>query len=407
MLLTKSNLTRSNPHGFFEGSNLPQVSVRDSRQTGTQWKNTKVLDFNLRALASAVANIINQDNKVRRRILPAIESVEYFHPFKIYQPSNVASFIGQMTTMFTTTAGPGIQCMIVGPTTPTNLAASPPVVSTADSWRFFAVRSGTVEYRYIYSFVLGATGFNSVPLDPNNWGVKYAGSDLGYGITNTDGNGTFEYGNSFDTDTDATINPPLVIGIMPDGTDPISCSLWIQITADTASDDVSMAVNGMANNLTGETVTYPNGGPLLIPVGELQIPLNLTQVPYQFLFDNVNNRFPGGNGNFGGNSQGTILNIRGTFSGYAQPDGPPNIFSPADLNTQLFFPGDIIIVNDVGATDSAQTIGTLTYLFIGPQPAFSVNAADWVGWSVWQGPTPFDSDPNWLQISSVTQYYQP
>jgi len=384
-----SPLPRSGVARYSEGANLPQVSVRDDRQNSKQWIKNELVARQADILAAGVNRLSQNFAKLRRYKTPVIQSFENYFPFKIYQPSNIANFIGQTAPMFTNNlAGSPTPCTITASNIPTNLAAMPPTVSVADTWRFFAVRSGLVEFRPIYNF-LGfvadsgpGTSYGLAPFDPNNWGTKFgSGQTSQYSIANLDGVGFWESKTGFDDQTAISQNVPCVIGITPTGSNFVSVALWIQIDPDSVSSiypTIALFGNAQTNNSSlPESSFYP--GPLAIPIGEVWISSDLSQfVPYQEVFDHITNRYPPGNGNFIGNGNqlnspvGTVANIRGTWAvAYDGVDLPTPTILPSDLSSQLFYPGDeIIFFDELGALPPFHVPWQGRYIFIGSSPAF-------------------------------------
>lgn len=384
---------------YGEGSKLR--SSRDKDANSLLWKKTANGTTQGDVYGRAIYQINRVIETMRRRIIsPIIPAPQPapFYPFKIYQPNNVASFVGQMAPMFTdNSVGAPTQCLLVNSQTPTNLLAMPPQVSVADTWRFFSIRSGLCEFRPIYNYI-GFDNFTSfAPFDSNNWGSKFGGFGINSSpdfITGTDGIGVWLTVNTFDQQTEATLQPPCVIGIAPDTIHQVYCSVWIQITADTVSTIYpNMVIYGIANNtdnvLGNRTFT---SGTTVIPIGEVTWDAALTIfTPYQEVFDHINNRYPPGTGNFipastftSTPAQGAILNFRGTF-GYNDPSAPT--INPADLTSQIFYPGDLIAFTDLTDGDVFNG-GFVWFMFQHGYPAFFNNTIN--------GPA-FDS--NWAQIS--------
>jgi len=404
LLNFSSPLPRGRQSFYAEGSGLR--SSRDSDAVAQQWYKNQGTSQQNDWVAQALSKMQTDINRLRRRVMPLIQTFEAFHPFKIYQPNNLAQFVGQMMPMFTTVfGGASTPCTITAANVPTNLAAMPPTVSIADIWRFFAVRSGIVEFRPIYTNEYN--GPNSyVPTDPNNWGLKMGAFNSGDSsfpvITGTDGIGVWDTNagirNQFDDQTE-TAGSVCIIGINPNMTQPVNVALWIQITPDTTTAGPTFTINGIASNLgniLGTSGISP--GPNSIPIGEVFISADLsTFLVYQEVFDHINNRYPPGTGNFIPGHvqlgeqfypQSSMLCVRGTWE--LDTTTPPGTVTanPTDLVSQLFYPGDVVIYLDpIGATQGFHVPWYGFYQFTGSTPAFFSSSLD--------GPT---SDSNWTLL---------
>ena len=274
----------------------------------------------------------------RQKTSSPAQDVTVFYPFKIYQPDNFASFT-EGTTFLDPSSGVGTSCNIDA-TKPTDFTAIPPTVNpTTDAWRFWSVRSGYCEVRPIYS-LLGPTGGDTFS-DPNNFGFKAlvsGNTDLIFPSPANDGT-------PFDLSTSATVGVPLIIAGTPGSDNFISFVIWIQIIPDTSNAALPSVAIAAATSLSELTGAFPSDGPNLIPVGKIcpnQNPDFSYQSSFyviQHLYGHVTGRFPPGNGNFSPTS--CVMNMRGScYSGGSSP-------YPADLQSQIFYPGDCLWVIDL------------------------------------------------------------
>jgi hypothetical protein len=196
---------------FSEGTKLS--SSRDDRNNAFLWKKGALSAGQLDATNQAIEKLSREFSKQRRKPLGGFvpqEPINAFYPFKIYQPSNVSSFLTGITFL-DPSSGVGTVCNIDS-TVPTNFASTPPTVNPSETWRFWSVRSGQVEIRPIYTLLLLGNEYYSddgdLIHDPNNWGWKYEVSK------NSDGNSPFVHRSDdidYDSQTTETILPPLII----------------------------------------------------------------------------------------------------------------------------------------------------------------------------------------------------
>jgi hypothetical protein len=382
-------IARATQPFFSEGSGLR--SVRDSDALGRQWQKNSNVSAQNQGVLRVLEKMQRDINRIRRRVLPAIPAQqEMFFPFKVYQPSNLGAYVGMTVPMYVDQAfNPSDQvhfgipksCVVTDTNTPTNLAANPPTVSIADTWRFFCVRSGIIEYRPIYSLMgFFAPEYNlpqDVPSDPNNWALKSTDSDEAHGfIFNTDGVGTWQSLSTFDENPYSLISPNVpqvcVIGITPNGTTGFSVQLWINIAPDTVSNFASFSLYGIVQQESAfDQIFWWQSGQDIIPVAEVYFDVSNNFYPYQFLFDHVSNRYNPGDGNFNG-KQGALENFRGRFNGNIVAEG--GVGNPSDLLSQLFYPGDVIIVSNFGNVAGTFYPTWARLLFTGSSPAF---ISDW------------------------------
>jgi hypothetical protein len=267
--------------------------------------------------------------------IPAIP----MHPFEIYQPA-VPSFITTGITFLGTNGVPTV-CNISA-SVPTDFGSSPPNVNpSTDAWRFWAVRSGLVELRplYIIDLIQNIT-------TPN--GSVYG---LLMMADNTDGNGIA------DSSTTTTQTPPLIFSGNPSFGDNSTYEFWLQILPDALNVNqpapnviiVPRVASAFSGILTAATNTY-------IPLGVV-IPAPTTgagPIIENIIRGNVTGRFGAGNSNFG---NGGVMNFRGTYQ------SNNSIYLPADLNSQLFYPGDVVTITSTSLPNSM-------YEFVANYPAF-------------------------------------
>lgn len=318
--------------------------------------------------------------------IPAQEPA--FFPFKVYQPTNITKFT--QCWMFPNNAnGIGVLANIDS-TKPTNLTSNPPTINpSTDAWRFFAVRTGTCEYRPIYLNSNWSSVYD-IAGDSQNFGVKFPVSwpyifspAQNYGTTD----GVGQWGASlsanatpFDEQTTDTIRIPLAIGVALDPNVGANCAVWIQITPDTVSAVPIFQIcgNSYTDTNSGDYFNIP-ANQFNIPVAQIVINPSEDFIPYQFVFDHINNRYPGGNGNYGGNSQGTILNNRGQWN----VGGGGTVTVPADLASQYFYPGDAIAyINSVADTAGVYVKTANSIDKIVGDPSLDAN------WTLWFNFTP-------------------
>ena len=251
------------------------------------------------------------------------------HPFKIYQPTNFASFATGITFL-DPTSGVGTVCNIDA-TVPTNFASVPPTVNPlTDDWRFWAVRSGYVEIRPVYSIPYGDASPDGIVIGYNQ--QVFTGSDgISAEVTNQ----------PFDDPTTETLFPPLILNGDLSVESSASYLFWIKIIPDTNGSEYTNVKIAISKIGVGGFYTASQT-PTMIPIGSLVLTFNenfgVVKLPYivaQQLFDNVQFRFPVGNGNFGG---GGVMNFRGIW------DSVNDTTAPADLKDQVFYPGDLITI---------------------------------------------------------------
>lgn len=422
----------SRPRKPFFGESSALRSPLDPDALNRQWQKgqqTSASSFGLQQSVRRLEGIVAQ---LRRRIIGMPPSTptepETFFPFKVYQPTGLSVWLGKTCPLIVGTSDNGVfrQCVVVAAATPTDLSANPAKVSLADTWRFIAVRSGLIEYRPIYNQGVGGI-FDSIPLDPNNWGVKgpygseWPNPDVTDGgvysstVIYTDGvaDWLIADGGGFASEQTTTVSPPLVIGIdtIPQDTG-LTVSLWVDITADTLLEQAVFTLKGTVQHLGAPPVFFDPSyifqpGPLTIPIAEwVDYPMNRADgflpTPLQFVFDHVNNRYPGGDGNFSLFGQGTVFNFRGTIG----TTGSEIDQDPDDLENQLFYPGDVVTVYGYGSIDSNICPCVGQFMFTGTAPAFfSINWDDFTSQistiSGFPNPQifPLSSDSNWSLIN--------
>lgn len=345
----------------------PYLNLRDPTAQNQIWKMFERTGKRVSELTRLIQMLNDRIAKCERWGTVPMQPDTFF-PFKIYQPGvttqTQCTLFGQQGSSAPFT---GAACTI-DPTNPTNLGTTPPTINpTTDAWRFFAVRNGLVEYRAIYNqYVAGSNGIPSVPYDPNNWGYKFGGF-VSF-ITNSDRVGIWP-DEAFDETNPDTAPALLAVGINPDGANALYVQLWIQIVADSLTSAIpTFTICGTCNLDNSSLLPYaPIPGPLVIPLGQAIFqPQTNALVAYQETFDHINNRYPGGNGNFGGISQGTLGNIRGNCS---VSFDTTQTQSPADLAQQIFYPGDLIWYwHTNGSTFDLVNNGI--WMFTGPYPAY-------------------------------------
>lgn len=361
------------------------ISVWDLLWGGKfQFKNTNTVQWNYSE---------SDGYELQVKFPPQIQPpspVTPFFPFKIYIPTNVSNFIGKTAPMAVAfaTGAKLVNCLITNAQTPTNLTANPPTVSVADTWRFIAIRGGYVEYRPIY---LQVDTLDNLAMQVD--------------VANTDGLWTpyFDAVHLVDESSTETLNPPIVIGVDQNSNDQVSAIFWIEITADTNVTIPKAIVCGYA--ISAEAVNGLIFDPLnqnSIPIGFVTTSTNPgagtvgTLFPQQYIFDHARNRYPSGNGNFGGGTNGTMENFRGTLmsNGSGNPAGV--VQNPTDLVNQLFYPGDMVVLLNYGSIDGTPAQVWSKWMFIGPTPGYM--EGDWPNWDGDGFVTPLDEDSNWIQI---------
>jgi hypothetical protein len=367
---------------YHEGSALR--SVRDADTNARQWSKNSSVGGQNDNLMNAVSKTQRDLASLRRRQLGYQGNTILSHPFKIYQPTNYSTFT---TGRILSETGAVTVCNI-NASVPTNLAAIPPTVNPAtDSWRFWSVRSGLVEKRLDYSY----SPLNTM----SNWALLID-------TENTDGVtlnpiGPFN-GNDFDASTTETLAPPIILNGSINSQGFAAYSFFIIITPDGNPNDIPtpseipIAKIAMQTGLVkdvegaiqpfGSTVNSAN----IIPVGVIAPtatnvitgPFSLPLVANQLIFDHARNRYPGGNGNFGTCG---IMNFRGTWDA-------STTYVPADLDEQIFYPGDVVSVFDQAqGPGSNQTM----FQFIGVKPL------------PWPSGGPNNDSTNWGIIFQVQQ----
>ena len=255
---------------------------------------------------------------------PAPAKQTVMHPFKIYQPTNYASF--KTGIVFLGNDGTPTVCNIDA-TKPTDFGATPPTVNPSESWRFWAVRAGIVDIRPIYSLPVSSTPWV-------DWSMG-----AGFGVyENTDG--IIAGSNiTFDDPTTETIYPPLII---KSDFGKIN-QFWLKIVMDTDALDFPVVSVGITEyeGLMGD-YDFTIATRKMIPIGQLWPTYDFSNgqvvLPYyvvQEIFDNVTGRFPPGNGNF---ASGGVMNFRGTY------DFNTDECVPDDLTDQVFYPGDCVTI---------------------------------------------------------------
>ena len=315
------------------------------------------------------------------------------HPFKVYQPTNFASF----TTGFVfrdPTSGVATVCNIDA-TKPTNLDATPPTVNPGtDAWRFWAVRSGYCEYRPVYSLAIALRDYS------NNYGLILP-------VDLTDRVEWTYKGQDFSDSTTNTNTPPIVMYGPPPGPHMFTgMVLWIKITSETDNDSgytvaIAGALMSEAHGSPQFISGFPQIGPNAILLAEIypgrwwsndsdpNYYFTTDFVVNQILDDHVLNRYPPGNGNYlsGLNPYttahekyvvGGIMNMRGVM------DFTMHTNDPADLDAQVFYPGDVVSVTWVVTepTDTVEgVIGNALYIFSQIFPANLPDIGDTTGMS--------------------------
>jgi hypothetical protein len=284
-----------------------------------------------------------------------------FYPFKIYTPTNLSSFLfstsGQTVPMVTTTGGALVPCQLINGAT--NLAANPPQLNIAETWRFWAVRWGWVETRPIYSTtnLAGNMTYLVVPQYVDFYEAN-------------------EPANNPVTPDSSNTNPSgiIALGVNPEPTsNSVSASLWIQVIPDTSSAALPTAqIQGVCYYSSSPPYDVTIPAPFnpttnnQIPIGYLFGNAPAVQA-YSLIFDHARNRFPCGNGNFGGNGNGTVMNFRGTISYNSTANTA--VVSPSDLLSQVMYPGDVIWFYSYFTSGSGGINHNRQYSFVGATPA--------------------------------------
>lgn len=338
---------------FHESSG--QRSMRDADALGQQWKKNTVPTRQIAQLTRNVSSLSRQVNQMRRRILPGYvkppDVALPMHPFKIYQPTNYTEFATGIT--FLGTDGTSTVCNIDA-TKPTDFGTNPPTVNpTTDAWRFWAVRSGFVEFRPIYSIT---NEYDAI--DGSDWGTMI------FDISYSDGVLPGDY--SFDDPTTKTMNPPLILSSHDVSTSVFQ--FWVIITPDDDSTNWPTAAIAM-RNLSYDIPSISSDLNLLIGcVGPSLIGNNVYGLPMwvdQETFDHFIGRYPPGNGNF---ANGGLMNFRGIY------DTDSNTYTPDDLESQAFYTGDII--SEMTSGDASKL-----YQFTSKTPLFGTeitNPENWI-----------------------------
>lgn len=376
-MLFNNPLPRGQQPRFHESSGLR--SIRDGDSTDKLWKKSKTDSWQVGALARALQRTDRIVQGLRRRILggtpPQDTAALPKHPFQIYQPSNVSAF---KTGIAFLGPGDGVATMCnIDATKPTDFTANPPTVNPSEAWRFWAVRSGTVEVRPTYKVPVAHFANNQYGDVVGDLGDNYA---LKYFVKNyTDGVSPHVTQAPFESSTDETVNPPLILSRAANGPNTFVFGFWLKITPDTATADVKVQLVAQVvyPDISGfiQSVPGDNTGNT-IPVGYVYF-AGSTEPEYiaHYLFDNVSGRFPSGNGNFsavGGGKGGTMMNFRGVLNFQS------GVTSPLDLTQQVFYPGDCIFINHFGALNNQSVI----YMFTGDPKVWGNGLLD----------------NNWLQI---------
>ncbi len=360
-------------------------STLDPDNLTNQHKKTDVVKSSTFNLAGQVSRLVEIETRKRRRILtPPIQSKDTIlsHPFKIYQPSNTSSLTQGVT--FLGEDGTPTVCMITS--APTDFTATPPHVNSGETWRFWTVRSGMIDYRPIYNFEGSFPPTNSqvtwvYGYDAQNWVWKWH-------MTGRDANNQFDYTDGvvpFD-DPSLKMNETQSVLIVPDGDsgDTFQFSIWINFIQETTTDFWSFTIRATRHDDSIDNSSgYPDSTFGIIPVGVIQFlggSTSNTQI-YQYLFDHVNNRYPAqSQGNFSGQiskPSGSVMNYRGKW------DKSNNRFEPLDLTSQVFYSGDCVKIYN---SDPEANVDGL-YQFTGRVPHLTPN--------VWEDPS---SSSSWQLI---------
>jgi hypothetical protein len=320
---------------YHESSSMREP--RNSDATGKAWLKGNDVSSQFYSLSNSVSRLNQLVEKLRRRIVsPALSSTEtapLSHPFKIYQPDNVSDFSTGIA--FPDGHPEGVVCNIDG-SKATDFSATPPTVNPSESWRFWAVRTGYVEYRPLYHLELTESS-----------------DDLAYRYTvdYTDRVTATTLGGTFDDNTTSTVNPPLICTATPDAThNNWTCfSLWIQITADTKTTQATLKISGKNLTTYGTPIfnAFPDASAYIVPVGVIVPKYDIDTGIVQYLFGHAINRYAKGNAASWTNSFDPhrdtasmfcgVVNIRGTWDAYNDET------LPADLRDQVFYPGDCIV----------------------------------------------------------------
>jgi hypothetical protein len=362
----------------------------------------------LREMADAINSLLNGSMTEGGEIhfadgnvvwdLPPQVTQNLFYPFKIFQPTNISAFIGQTVPLVVASNGtncPLQTCTITDAQTPTNLEAVPPAISVADAWRFWAIRAGYVEVRRNY--IPGAPF--AVPPFADNFAMLLVPQQCDYtGMAQVDGQSDLFYPPD---ETYTTAENIIVLGGTPnDGV--LTALLWMEVLPDISSAAApTVVIRGYINAdleiNTTEFSSYNNG---VIPIGKILAgqPDDVLQSQLyskNYIFDHARNRYPCGNGNFGGNGAGTVLNVRG--SAKIDTDTDTGTTVPVDLISQIFYPGDAIWFYDY---DSEEVNYFNIYIFTGAIPALLTpfsgatnipNLPDDGNWTAW---SPISLSPN-------------
>ena len=306
------------------------------------------------------------------------------HPFKIYQPTNYASFATGITFL-DPSSGVGTVCNIDA-TKPTDFTSNPPTVNPSESWRFWSVRTGLVAVRPIYSLPEAT--------DPDGYGL---GMQIP-AFNNSDGVAPFasNSGYQFDDPTTNTINPPLIIS-GPIGT---GMFVWAAVTMDSSASDFP-DISISAAPYSGVFYYSPVPRQDKVPVGWVIPSFNIDEMgnsgaPYwvnQILFDNAWNLFPPGNGNFG---SGGVMNFRGKIL-LSPSTGEYDDLIPTDLGYQVMYPGDIVTQYGTRGFDILPNITVKMFQYCGTEPSFIPYLVP-SGGSVFSG---LEHNSDWKEISKA------
>jgi len=376
---------------FAEGTGL--ASVRDSRNNSQLWKKSKDSVKQQNGYGNAIQNLARDIQRLRKRQVGYMASENLSHPFKIYQPSNVSQFASGVTFLNGTTAT-RVTCAISSlvPTTPQPWNAIDPITVNpiTDGWRFWVVRTGLLDYRPIYSLS------NPPDFSNDNYHGIFPSENFVWKFpVGTDGVMPVT-GHDFDDPTTAAWPDSRTTILIIPGTISVTnatfFSLWISITPETILAAPAFSVVGALFNVNNpsESSLFGFPSPLKIPIGQINFTLSESSILVsQYLFDHVRGRYPAPLGNYlNGTSQfnsGSVFNFRGVC------DADNAIYTPADLDKQVFYPGDVVRTSYNGATG--------LYQFAGVQ--FNGTNYPAVGGTFSSSPPPFNpaTATHWFQVS--------
>jgi len=374
---------------YNEGSALRPS--RDSDTVGQAWKKNDAVNTQLQSIVQNVAKLQTDIGKLKKRqtgyLLP--QSTENFYPFKLYQvnPGTITTLT--VGTTFDQSGNPSE--INIDPTQPTNFAAVPPTVNpNTDGWRIWLVRDGIIEIRPYYSLITSYySGIYITPLTINNWAYQ---QDVFYGTdaqlpydTTMEGSST---GSFFDPAGGTGIYPDnalyggyLVIGGSIENEleiDP-QAGFWIEITPDTSDSvypltRIKLIRFSQAAGSIYPPQVLPAWSGFLIPIAAITFPLESLDSPIvtQLTFNHVINRWPTPS------TPASPYSGNPTVAEIVAPPTQANLYSTgtigamqfrgdwqadAFIQTQCFYPGDVVTFTTPNEGQEMQTDGGGTSVF--------------------------------------------